>query len=185
MILIDAPKELDFYADFKYISFIKFSLTIKGYEPEKICLILKNMGKHPPKSHIILTKITPSHSAYQRTPLQKYQAPIYKNGVLRIFCQKTDHGFVFFPGVIVSTQWSQNVTKGLILMEMKSSSAFFSNQKLEGTQAPSHAHFFPKSTDENFEIAILFSIVKKHNKMYLGTTYSPIVPGEGAASYKL
>ena len=27
LILIDASKELDFYADFKYISFIKFSLT--------------------------------------------------------------------------------------------------------------------------------------------------------------
>ena len=35
--------ESDFYADYKYISFIK------SYEPEKICLVLKNRGKQPIK----------------------------------------------------------------------------------------------------------------------------------------
>ena len=33
--------------------------------------------------------------------------------------------------------------------------------------------------DQNFELAILLSIVEKHNKMSLVTTYSPRVPREG------
>ena len=41
--------------------------VIKSYEPEKICLILENRGKTPPKSHRIVTQITPSYSAYGRT----------------------------------------------------------------------------------------------------------------------
>ena len=40
-------KELDSYADFKYIIFIKFSLCHQ--KPEKICLILENREKHPLK----------------------------------------------------------------------------------------------------------------------------------------
>ena len=40
-------KELAYYADSKYISFIKYSLTIKSYEPEKICLIFEKRGKDP------------------------------------------------------------------------------------------------------------------------------------------
>ena len=51
--------------------------------------------KNPPKSHRILTKITPSDSAYQRTLLYKFQASIYKNVEFCIFCQKADHGCVF------------------------------------------------------------------------------------------
>ena len=47
--LRDISKESDFYADFKYVSFIKFNFVIKSYEPEKICLILENRGKHPRK----------------------------------------------------------------------------------------------------------------------------------------
>ena len=71
--------------------------VIKSYEPEKICLILENR-ETPPKSHRILTKITPSHSAYQRTLLQTFQIPVYKNIEFRIFCQKTENGCVFvFP----------------------------------------------------------------------------------------
>ena len=46
---IDPLKELAYYADFKYIRFIKFSLPIKRYEPEKIYLILEKRGKHPLK----------------------------------------------------------------------------------------------------------------------------------------
>ena len=39
-------KESHFNADFKYTSFIKFSLTHQSYEPEKICPILENRVKH-------------------------------------------------------------------------------------------------------------------------------------------
>ena len=42
-------RELDFYVDFKYISFPKFSLTDQIYEPAKNCLIFKEKGKHPSK----------------------------------------------------------------------------------------------------------------------------------------
>ena len=50
LVPIATSKELHFNADFKYISFIKFSfLPIKSYEPEKICIILENRRKHPLK----------------------------------------------------------------------------------------------------------------------------------------
>ena len=39
LIPIDTSKESDFYVDFKYISFIKFSLTNKSCEPENISLV--------------------------------------------------------------------------------------------------------------------------------------------------
>ena len=45
---------------------LSLDLPIKSYDPEKISLILENREK-PLKSHSILTKITPSDSAYQRT----------------------------------------------------------------------------------------------------------------------
>jgi len=71
-------------------------------------------------------------------------------------------------------------------MKIKSSSALFKRPKIGGHLGPLPlSFFFSKSTDQNFEIAIFLSIVKKHNKMSLGTTYSPIVPGGGATSYKL
>jgi len=50
LIPIDISKESVYYADFKYIGFV---LPIEGYEPEKICLILKKGGK-PLKSLIML-----------------------------------------------------------------------------------------------------------------------------------
>ena len=48
---------------------------------------------------------------------------------------------------------------------MKSSSAIFKWPKnLEGTSAPSHAHFLPQvKRTKIFEVAILFSIVKNNN----------------------
>ena len=42
--LKDISKESDFYADFKYISFIKFSLCHQKLRAWKICLILENRG---------------------------------------------------------------------------------------------------------------------------------------------
>ena len=47
---------------------------------------------------------------------------------------------------------------------------------MEGTQAPSHAHFFANSTDQNFEIAILFLIVKNHNNYVFGDDLLPQSP---------
>ena len=42
-------KESDCHADFKYISFIKFSLCHQKVRAWKICLILENWEKHPLK----------------------------------------------------------------------------------------------------------------------------------------
>ena len=58
-------------------------------------------------------------------------------------------------------------------MKIKSSSAVLSDQKSEGNYAPFHAHFFSKLTDQNFEIAILFSIAEKHNNYVFGDDLLP------------
>ena len=55
-------------------------------------------------------------------------------------------------------------------------------KKLEGIYAPSHAQFLPKSTDQNFEIAILFRIVENHNNSVFGDDLRPTVPGGGGCS---
>ena len=69
---------------------------------------------------------------------------------------------------------------------MKTSSALIKRpKKLEGTYAPPTLIIFPKSMDQNFEIMILFNVVKKLINTSLGTTYSPTVPVGGATSYKL
>jgi len=57
-----------------------------------------------PKSYRILTKITLSDSADQRTPLNSVSSFYLKNVEFCIFCQKTDHGcdgcVFFFSGVM-------------------------------------------------------------------------------------
>ena len=47
---------------------------------------------------------------------------------------------------------------------------------LEGNLAPSHAPFFPISSDQNFEIAILFSIVEKPKKYIFEGNKFPLEP---------
>ena len=62
---------------------------------------------------------------------------------------------------------------------------FLSDQKnWRAPRPPPTLIFSPKSTDQNFEIAILFR-TKTIITMSLGMTYSPTVPVGGAASYKL
>jgi hypothetical protein len=46
-------------------------------------------------------------------------------------------------------------------------------KKIEGQLAP---HFFSKSSDQNFEIAILFSIVERTNNYAFGDTMIPHNP---------
>ena len=53
--------------DTEQVSELKIKMNSKD-EPENICLILENRG-NTPKSRAILTKITPSDSAYQRALL--------------------------------------------------------------------------------------------------------------------
>ena len=52
-------------------------------------------------------------------------------------------------------------------------------KKLEGLYAPSHAHFFPESPDQNFEIANLFSKVEKPKKYVFGDDSIPHGSGGG------
>ena len=65
------------------------------------------------------------------------------------------------------------------LKEIKTSRPFLSDRKTGGHLGPSHAHFSPKSPDQNCKISILFTIIKKLIIMSLGTTYSPQSPWEG------
>ena len=62
---------------------------------------------------------------------------------------------------------------------------FLCDQKIGGHLGPLPRSFFTKSTDQNFEIAILFIIVENRNYYVFGMTYSPTVPREVASSYKL
>ena len=88
----------------------------------------------------------------------------------------------FFTGVIVSTQWSENLARGPILTEMKSSSVLFQRPKnWRAPRPPLTLIILPKSPDHISEIAILFSVVEKPS-MSLGTTYFPTVPVRGASS---
>ena len=56
---------------------------------------------------------------------------------------------------------------------------FLSEQKIGGHLGPLPRSFFPMSSDQNSEIAILFSIVEKRRRLT-----PPQSPWEGAASCK-
>ena len=109
LITIVASKELNFYCDFKYISFIKFSLIHQKLEPEKVCLILENRGKHPLK---LIEPPRKSHHQIHRIRefywrgLKLLSTKMW-NLVFFFFTRRqiTDAClFVFFPRVIVSIQ---------------------------------------------------------------------------------
>jgi len=64
-------------------------------------------------------------------------------------------------------------------MEIKSSGVLFKwPKKLEGNKAPSHVNFFPKTPNQNFEMAILFSIVEKFINYVLEDDVIPRFPRE-------
>ena len=69
LIPIVTSKESNFNADFKYISFIKISLTNQKLRAWEHLPYFRKQRKPPPNIHRILTKITSSDSAYQRTLL--------------------------------------------------------------------------------------------------------------------
>ena len=69
---------------------------------------------------------------------------------------------------------------------MKSSSALLSDQKnWRAPRPPPTLIIFPKSPNQNSEIAILSSVVEKPNNYFFGDDLPPTVPVGGAASYKL
>ena len=171
---------------------LNLDLHIKSYEPKKICLILENRGKHPLKviksqqkshQHIQLIREPYSRSFkllstkiwnFYFLPQDRSRMRVY----LFVFCFFVFCLFVFFPGVIVSIQWSKNVLSELILTEIKTSSAIFKWPKnWRASRPPPTLMFFPKSSDQNYEIVILFEAVP--NTFVFGTRYSPTAPWEG------
>ena len=69
LIPIDTSEESDFYAGFKYISFIKVTLTHEKLRAWENFLYFRKKEETTPKSHRYLMKTTPSDSTYQRTLL--------------------------------------------------------------------------------------------------------------------
>ena len=69
-------------------------LPIKSYEPEKICLILENRGKHPVKSYNLNENHTIRFSVSENLFVEVSSSYLQKCAISH-FCQKTDHGCVF------------------------------------------------------------------------------------------
>ena len=94
---------------FEYISFFKVSFIHQKLRVGENLLYLGKYRETSPKSHRIWTKITPSHSAYQRTLLRSFKLLSTKMRNFVFFAKRPITGacsLFFFPGVIVSTQWS-------------------------------------------------------------------------------
>jgi len=49
-------------------------------------------------------------------------------------------------------------------------------------RSPSHAHSFPKSSDQNFETAVVISIVEKSSNHVFGDDIVLQIPGERVVS---
>ena len=63
--------------------------------------------------------------------------------------------------------------------------SFLSDWIIGGQLSPLPRSFFPKSSDQNFEIAILFKTVEKFNNYVFEDDLIPHSPGGTTASYKL
>ena len=102
-------------------------------------------GGKPSKSQVILMKTKPSNSSHQRTLLQKFQGPMYKNVEFYISCQKEDYGsllilffvcllffFAFFcsfsRGVVISNS-NCRLVEGLFYRDLKVLLPFFCDKK--------------------------------------------------------
>ena len=93
--------------------------------------------------------------------------------------------FFFFQGWSYRPNGARMLQEGSFWRKWQVLVPFLSDEKLEGTWTPPTHIFSPKLPDQNFEIAILFNLVENSINMYLGTTWSPTVPGGGDTSYKL
>ena len=91
----------------------------------------------------------------------------------------------FFQGWSCQTSYPKTSEEGSFDWKSKVLVSFLSYKKIEGQLAPSHTPFPPKSSYQNFEIAILFSIVKKLNNYAFGDNITPQTPGERALSYEI
>ena len=116
-------------------------------------------------------KITASDLVYQNTILQEF---------LLVF-------LVFFARVIILNQWSYKIGRGLAQAEITILAAHFVNKTIRGQLdlVPSHAPFFPKFSDQNFEIAIWISIVETSNNHASGDDTALQVFGGRVVSYEI
>jgi len=62
---------------------------------------------------------------------------------------------------------------------------FLRDKKIGGQLAPSHAPFFSKLSDQNFEIAIFFSIAERPNNFAFGDIITFHNPRKRSLSYKI
>ena len=93
-------------------------LPIRSLSLRKFALIQK-MGEKAPESHRILTKITP-FSISENPTIEVSGSYLQNVEILGLPEDKSRmHLYLFSLGMIVPTQRSQNVARGLILTEVK------------------------------------------------------------------
>ena len=81
-------KESTFYADFKYMNSIKFSLTRQRLQDWENFPDFRKKEETLLKSQVILMKITQSDLVYHKTLLYRFQAPICKNVEFSFFARR-------------------------------------------------------------------------------------------------
>ena len=77
------------------------------------------------------------------------------------------------------TNGPREAGKGSLEHKSKVPVPYLYDQQVWRQMAPIHVLFFPKESDQNFEIVILFSLVKKLKTMHLEIARPPIAPGKG------
>ena len=95
MIRIDVSKESNFDAYSKYAKFIKFKVTIKSYESEKIYLIFEKAENTPKTSSDLNENDTIKLGIPENRTVDVSSSYVQKCGTLQFFCQKRDHGCEF------------------------------------------------------------------------------------------
>ena len=109
LIRIDTSKESDFYPDFKHTSFIKFSLTHQKWPAWENLPYFENRRKHPLKVIESEGKSSIRFSVSENPTVEVSSSYMQKWGILYFLPEERSQirvYYFFYPGVIVSTQWS-------------------------------------------------------------------------------
>ena len=136
---------------------------------------------------MILTKIT--FSTPDNSTVEVSSSFVQKCGISLFLPEERSQTYVYL--FFFSQEWSywtgdsRRSGEGSFTRKSKVLVPFLSDQKIEGQLAPSLAHFPPKSPNQNFEIAIFFSIVENSNNYVFEDDLTPTVPGGRAACYEL
>jgi len=141
-------------------------------------------GETPSKDQVTLMKITSSHSAYQRTKLNRFKAPIHKTKFWHSFARsKIMDGclfFSFFPRVVVLNQLStlRKSGEGSFDQDSKILLPFLNNEKYRKAASTLPCQFFSKYSDQNYYIVVLFTKVEKSNNYVFEDDLTPHSPQE-------